>query len=77
MGFDLSHGGHLTHGSPVSSSGMLYQTCFYGVDKETGMIDYESMRQTALKEKPKLIICGASAYSRDMDFKSLEKLQMK
>lgn len=68
MGLDLSHGGHLTHGSPVSSSGMLYQTCFYGVDKETGTIDYEAMRQTALKEKPKMIICGASAYSRDMDF---------
>lgn len=74
MGFDLSHGGHLTHGSPVSSSGMLYQTCFYGVDKETGMIDYESMRQTALKEKPKLIICGASAYSRDMDFKKFREV---
>lgn len=74
MGFDLSHGGHLTHGSPVSSSGMLYQTCFYGVDKETGMIDYEAMRQTALKEKPKLIICGASAYSRDMDFKKFREV---
>jgi glycine hydroxymethyltransferase len=68
MGLDLSHGGHLTHGSPVSSSGMLYQTCFYGVDSETGRIDYEAMRQTALKEKPKMIICGASAYSRDIDF---------
>jgi len=68
MGLDLSHGGHLTHGSPVSSSGMLYQACFYGVDKESGRIDYEAMRQTALAEKPKMIICGASAYSRDMDF---------
>lgn len=68
MGLDLAHGGHLTHGSPVSSSGMLYQTCFYGVDKETGRIDYNAMRQTALKEKPKMIICGASAYSRDIDF---------
>lgn len=68
MGFDLSHGGHLTHGSPVSSSGILYQTSFYGVSKETGRIDYEAMRQTALKEKPKMIICGASAYSRDIDY---------
>lgn len=68
MGLDLSHGGHLTHGSPVSSSGQLYQTSFYGVDKESGLIDYDAMRQTALKEKPKMIICGASAYSRDMDF---------
>lgn len=68
MGLDLSHGGHLTHGSPVSSSGQLYQTSFYGVDRESGLIDYDAMRQTALKEKPKMIICGASAYSRDMDF---------
>lgn len=68
MGFDLSHGGHLTHGSSVSSSGILYQTCFYGVDKETGRIDYEAMRETALKERPKMIICGASAYSRDIDY---------
>lgn len=68
MGLDLSHGGHLTHGSPVSSSGMLYQTCFYGVEKESGRIDYEAMRQTALKERPKMIICGASAYSRDIDY---------
>lgn len=74
MGLDLSHGGHLTHGSPVSSSGQLYQTCFYGVDKETGQIDYDAMRETALKEKPKLIICGASAYSRDMDFKKFREV---
>lgn len=74
MGFDLSHGGHLTHGSPVSSSGMFYKTCFYGVDKETGLIDYDAMRETALKEKPKLIICGASAYSRDMDFKKFREV---
>ncbi|MFA7687619.1 MAG: serine hydroxymethyltransferase [Moheibacter sp.] len=68
MGFDLSHGGHLTHGSPVNFSGILYQTSFYGVDKETGRIDYEAMRETALKEKPKMMICGASAYSRDIDY---------
>ena len=68
LGFDLSHGGHLTHGSPVSSSGILYQTCFYGVSKEMGTIDYEAMRNVALKEKPQLIICGASAYSRDIDY---------
>jgi len=74
MGLDLSHGGHLTHGSPVSSSGKLYQTCFYGVDKETGTIDYEAMRQIALKEKPKMIICGASAYARDMDFKKFREV---
>ncbi|SMC70120.1 serine hydroxymethyltransferase [Moheibacter sediminis] len=68
MGFDLSHGGHLTHGSPVSSSGILFETCFYGVSQETGRIDYEAMRQTALKERPQMIICGASAYSRDIDY---------
>lgn len=68
MGFDLSHGGHLTHGSPVSSSGILFETCFYGVSQETGLIDYDAMRETALKEKPQLIICGASAYSRDIDY---------
>ncbi len=68
MGFDLSHGGHLTHGSPVNFSGRTYSTCFYGVDKETGRIDYDAMRQTALAEKPKMIICGASAYSRDIDY---------
>ncbi len=74
MGLDLSHGGHLTHGSPVSSSGMLYKTCFYGVEKESGRIDYEAMRQTALAEKPKMIICGASAYSRDIDFKKFREV---
>lgn len=68
MGFDLSHGGHLTHGSPVNFSGRTYTTCFYGVDKETGRIDYDAMRQTALREMPKMIICGASAYSRDIDY---------
>ena len=68
MGFDLSHGGHLTHGSPVNFSGKLYKTCFYGVEKETGLIDYDAMAATAEKEKPQLIICGASAYSRDIDY---------
>ncbi|MFV0215750.1 serine hydroxymethyltransferase [Empedobacter falsenii] len=68
LGFDLSHGGHLTHGSPVNFSGMTYQTSFYGVDKETGLIDYEAMAETAHKEKPQMIICGASAYSRDIDY---------
>jgi glycine hydroxymethyltransferase len=68
LGFDLSHGGHLTHGSPVNFSGKLYQTSFYGVDKETGLIDYDKLEETARTEKPKLIICGASAYSRDWDY---------
>ncbi|HJD86428.1 MAG TPA: serine hydroxymethyltransferase [Empedobacter falsenii] len=68
LGFDLSHGGHLTHGSPVNFSGMTYQTSFYGVHKETGLIDYEAMAETARKEKPQMIICGASAYSRDIDY---------
>ncbi|MEQ9287129.1 MAG: serine hydroxymethyltransferase [Cyclobacteriaceae bacterium] len=68
LGFDLSHGGHLTHGSPVNFSGKLYQTSFYGVDKETGTIDYAKLEETALTEKPKLIISGASAYSRDWDY---------
>ena len=68
LGFDLSHGGHLTHGSPVNFSGKLYKTSFYGVSKETGLIDYEAMENTALEKKPKMIICGASAYSRDWDY---------
>ena len=68
MGFDLSHGGHLTHGSPVNFSGKTYKTCFYGVDKATGTIDYDAMEATALAEKPQLIVCGASAYSRDIDY---------
>src|SRR5690606_30504803 len=74
MGFDLSHGGHLTHGSPVNFSGMHYETSFYGVQKETGLIDYEAMRETALKEKPQLIICGASAYSRDIDYSKFREV---
>ncbi len=68
MGFDLAHGGHLTHGSPVNFSGKLYNVVSYGVDPETGRIDYDKMRETALKHKPKLIVAGASSYSRDMDF---------
>ena len=69
LGFDLSHGGHLTHGSPVNFSGKLYKTSFYGVEKETGILDYDKIQETATKEKPNLIIAGASAYSRDIDFK--------
>lgn len=68
LGFDLSHGGHLTHGSPVNFSGKLYKPHFYGVNRETGLVDYESLEETARKEKPKLIIAGASAYSRDWDY---------
>jgi len=68
LGFDLSHGGHLTHGSPVNFSGKLYQPYFYGVDRETGLIDYKKLKEVALAEKPKLIICGASAYSREWDY---------
>jgi glycine hydroxymethyltransferase len=68
MGFDLAHGGHLTHGSPVNFSGKLYNVVSYGVNPETGRIDYDKMRETALKHKPKLIVAGASSYSRDMDF---------
>ncbi len=74
LGFDLSHGGHLTHGSPVNFSGKLYQPVFYGVDKETGRIDYDQMETVAKKEQPKLIIAGASAYSRDMDFKRFREI---
>src|SRR6056297_2898315 len=69
LGFDLSHGGHLTHGSPVNFSGKLYNPVFYGVDEETGLLKYDKIQEIADKEKPKLIIAGASAYSRDMDFK--------
>ena len=69
LGFDLSHGGHLTHGSPVNFSGKLYTTSFYGVEKETGVLNYDNIQEIALREQPKLIIAGASAYSRDIDFK--------
>ncbi len=71
LGLDLSMGGHLTHGSPVNFSGKLYQPFFYGVTKETGLVDYEHLEKTARAEKPKLIICGASAYSRDWDYKRI------
>ncbi|WP_372769817.1 serine hydroxymethyltransferase, partial [Lutibacter sp.] len=74
LGFDLSHGGHLTHGSPVNFSGKLYKTSFYGVEKETGVLNYDKIQETATKEKPKLIIAGASAYSRDIDFKRFRKI---
>lgn len=74
LGFDLSHGGHLTHGSPVNFSGKLYNPTFYGVDRETGTIDYNLLEDTAKKEQPKLIIAGASAYSRDMDFKAFREI---
>lgn len=68
LGFDLSHGGHLTHGSPVNFSGKLYRPLFYGVNEETGTVDYDALEEKARKEKPKMIICGASAYSRDWDY---------
>jgi glycine hydroxymethyltransferase len=74
LGFDLSHGGHLTHGSPVNFSGKLYQPSFYGVEKETGLIDWNKVEKIAKKEKPRLIICGASAYSRDWDYARLRKI---
>jgi glycine hydroxymethyltransferase len=73
LGFDLSHGGHLTHGSPVNFSGKLYKPSFYGVEPETGLIDWEKVKETARREQPKLIICGASAYSRDWDYKALRE----
>ena len=74
LGFDLSHGGHLTHGSPVNFSGRLYNPVFYGVDKETGLIDYDQVEEVALREKPKMIIAGASAYPRDIDFKRFREI---
>jgi len=68
MGLDLSHGGHLSHGSPVNSSGILYRAVSYGLDEKTGRVDYDAMEQLALKEKPKLLVGGASAYSREWDY---------
>jgi glycine hydroxymethyltransferase len=68
LGFDLSHGGHLTHGSPVNFSGKLYTTSFYGINKETGKVDYDNIEAIATEEKPQVIVCGASAYSRDWDY---------
>lgn len=73
LGLDLSMGGHLTHGSPVNFSGKLYQPFFYGVDKETGLVNYEQLEEVARKEKPQMIICGASAYSRDWDYARIRK----
>ena len=74
LGLDLSMGGHLTHGSPVNFSGKYYRPFFYGVKKETGLIDYEMLEEKARAEKPKLIICGASAYSRDIDYARIRKV---
>lgn len=74
LGFDLSHGGHLTHGSPVNFSGRLYVPSFYGVEKETGVLNYDKIQEIAEKEQPKLIIAGASAYSRDIDFKRFREI---
>jgi len=74
LGLDLSMGGHLTHGSPVNFSGKFYTPFFYGVKKETGLIDYEMLEEKARKEKPRLIICGASAYSRDIDYARIRKV---
>lgn len=73
LGFDLSHGGHLTHGSPVNFSGKLYNPVFYGVEEETGRIDFDKVIKTAQREKPKMIICGASAYSREWDYVKLRQ----
>ncbi|MDO7886138.1 serine hydroxymethyltransferase [Hymenobacter cheonanensis] len=73
LGFDLSHGGHLTHGSAVNFSGKLYQPSFYGVEKETGLIDWDKVIETARRERPKMIICGASAYSRDWNYAALRR----
>ena len=74
LGFNLAHGGHLSHGSPVNFSGKVYRAVFYGVEKETGMIDMDSVETIAKREKPKLIICGASAYSRDWDYKRFREI---
>ena len=74
LGFNLSHGGHLTHGSPVNFSGKLYTPSFYGVEKETGRVNYDTLAEIAAKEKPKLIICGASACSRDWDYKRVREI---
>jgi glycine hydroxymethyltransferase len=74
MGLDLSHGGHLSHGSPVNSSGILYKPVAYGVGQETGTVDYDKMEEIALREHPKLIIAGASAYSRDWDYKRMREI---
>ena len=74
LGFNLSHGGHLTHGSPVNFSGKLYKTSFYNVEEDSGLVDYNKIEETAIVEKPKLIICGASAYSQDWDYKKFREI---
>ena len=74
LGFNLSHGGHLTHGSSVNFSGKIYNPYFYSVKKNCGTIDYESLEKTAKNEKPQLIICGASAYSRDINYELIRKI---
>ena len=74
LGFDLSHGGHLTHGSPVNFSGKLYKPVFYGVDKETGLINMDTVEEIAIREHPKMIIAGASAYSREFDYKRFREI---
>jgi len=74
LGFDLSHGGHLTHGSPVNFSGKLYKPHFYGVKQDTGLIDYETLEETARSKRPKLIICGASSYSRDWNYERIRRV---
>ncbi len=77
LGFDLSHGGHLTHGSSVNYSGKIYDPHFYGVEKDTGLIDWDKVEKKAIEVKPKLLICGASAYSRDWDYKRLREIAHK
>jgi glycine hydroxymethyltransferase len=74
IGLDLSHGGHLSHGSPVNSSGILYRAVSYGLDEKTGRVDYDAMEEMALKEKPKIIVGGASAYSREWDYKRMRAI---
>jgi len=74
LGFNLSHGGHLTHGSPVNFSGKLYKTSFYNVEKDTGKVNYDKIEETAISEQPKMIICGASAYSQDWDYKKFREI---
>ena len=74
LGFDLAHGGHLTHGSPVNFSGRLYNPVFYGVDQETGLLNYDKIEELAVKEQPKMIIAGASAYSREIDYKRFREI---
>ncbi len=74
LGLDLSHGGHLSHGSPVNSSGILYRAVSYGLDEATGRVDYDAMEKLALKEKPKLLVGGASAYSREWDYKRMREI---